>query len=128
MTKGPERFLHENTRGWWRYERSIPTDLRAAFGGLAKWRKSLGTDSRKEALRQKRELDALTEQLFSDARKALATQTAFAAHGPVIRQTLSEMLPDLAIGDELVSTLEGLKVLKAVNRHADRSLIGAVSL
>ncbi|TWB41934.1 site-specific integrase [Nitrospirillum pindoramense] len=128
MTKAADKYLTRDKRGWWRYERPIPRELRTAFGGQRLWRRSLGTDSRTEAFRLKRQLDADTDTLFDQARNALAMQTALQTEGPLIRKTLGEMLPGFDVTSDLVNTLEGLKTLKADLEKAQKAARLAVAV
>lgn len=113
MAKDAERYLSVNPRGQWRYERPIPVELRSAFDGRRLWRCSLKTDSRKQAITMKHQLDAETDALFERARQGMAADALVRDQAAIARKRLGEILPGMTFDDSQIGTIEGLRALRS---------------
>jgi hypothetical protein len=65
-------YLHQVPRSpYWYYIRDVPADLRVK-AGVAKWKQSLRTTARAEALKKARQLAVEHDRLIDEARKPFA--------------------------------------------------------
>ncbi len=69
-------YLHQRPRSpYWYYVRDVPEDVRAK-AGVAKWKRSLRTTERAEAIKEARRLAVEHDQIIEDVRRSKVDRLA----------------------------------------------------